>query len=78
MKNGTSLRKVSSLDLYDVAFYLMDVRATMYEDQHEAIQALHRRITDAIFENETGMPAVSRWMPSADQLVAGATPSNGT
>lgn len=41
-------------------------QSIMYEDQHKAMESLKKRISDKIWENETGMPAISRWMKPAD------------
>mgnify|MGYP001405676331 CR=1 FL=1 len=66
MSTGTSLRKVPSHDLYDIALCLMRDYAIMYEDQHKAIEGLKRQINDKIFEWQTGLPAIARQFAPAD------------
>jgi hypothetical protein len=74
VQTGRNLRELDSRSLYDVGFYLM--RATMpTKEEADARAGIDRAIRDRMYEEETGMPAVSQWMAPAD---AAARPqSNG-
>ncbi len=67
---GTSLRNLGTLDLFDAAYALMVEMAKTTKEEHEAIEALDRKIHDAEYEAETGMPAITKWMApaNADEL----------
>lgn len=65
-KTGISLRSLGTLDLFDAAYALMVEMAKTTKEEHEAIESLDKKIHDAEYESETGMPAITKWMQPAN------------
>lgn len=63
---GTSLRNLGTLDLFDAAYGSMVAMTMMNEEERKALDALDKKISDASFESDTGMPAITQWMPPAN------------
>lgn len=64
--NGRSLRSLQSKDLVDAALYLMAQQTKITEEEHKSFEKFESSIADLIYEKETGMPAITRWMAPAD------------
>lgn len=67
------MRDLSSFDLFDAAYGSMVKRVLTTEEEGKALDALDKKISDASFESDTGMPAITQWMPPAN---ADALPPN--
>lgn len=39
------------------------------EEEYEAIRKVDGKIADLVFEDETGMPAITQLIPPADEMV---------
>lgn len=59
---------VDSVDLFPLAIFLMTKYSLVTKEEHEAMEKFNARINDVVYEHQTGMPAISRWMPSADKM----------
>lgn len=66
VENGRSLRDLNSKDLVDAAFYLMSLQTKTTKEEHEVFEKFEQTISDLVYEKETGMPAITRWMAPAD------------
>lgn len=66
LSTGTSLRSLGTLDLFDACYALMVEQAKTTKEEAEVIEKLDRRISDAQYESETGMPAITKWMQPAN------------
>lgn len=66
LSTGTSLRSLGTLDLFDASYALMVEQSKTTKEEHEAVESLDKKINDASFEAETGMPAISKWMQPAN------------
>lgn len=66
LSTGTSLRSLGTLDLFDASYALMVEQATTTKEEHEAVESMDKKINDAAFEAETGMPAITKWMQPAN------------
>jgi hypothetical protein len=65
MRTGRDLRELDSRSLYDVGYYLMR-RDLPTEDEAKARDRIDQAIYNQMFEEESGLPAVSQWMQPAD------------
>lgn len=66
LSTGTSLRSLGTLDLFDACYALMVEMAKTTKEEHEAVESMDKKISDAAFEAETGMPAITKWMQPAN------------
>lgn len=46
----------------------METREVTTEEEHKARKAFKSKISDVVYEHETGLPAIAQWMAPADQL----------
>jgi len=65
-KTGTSLRSLGTLDLFDATYALMVEMSKITKEEFEAVESLDKKINDATYEAETGMPAITKWMQPAN------------
>jgi len=54
--------------LFSVAYHLLFESSQQTEEQAEARQKVRARLRDVEYEAETGMPAITQWMPPANEL----------
>lgn len=71
LHNGAGLGTVSSIDLPDVAYRLMVAYFSQEKNVIEAIEGLNKQLANRAFEEETGMPALTQRIPSADEMYKG-------
>ena len=46
--------------------YALAQRTTLYKEQVEVLEKVEQTLTDLIWEEETGLPAIARMFPPAD------------
>ena len=68
---GADLRRIDARLLFPIAYAAMLEFEIVEEGVVKARESIQRKINDAQFEHDTGLPAIARSMPSADQLVKG-------
>lgn len=66
IENGRSLRELKSKDLVDAALFLMSLQTKTTKEEFESFEKFEQRLSDLIYEQETGMPAITKWMAPAD------------
>lgn len=69
MHTGRSLRELDSGSLVDIGYRLMLKFEIVSEEEYEAIRKVDGKIADLVFEDETGMPAITQLIPPADEMV---------
>lgn len=57
---------MESHDLCDAAYYLMIQQGLHSEDENKVIDQINSKFADLAYEEETGMPAITRWLAPAD------------
>jgi predicted nucleic acid-binding protein len=68
---GADLRRLDARLLFPIAYSAILEFEIVTEEVMKAREAIARKFNDAQFEYDTGLPAISRSMPSADQFVKG-------
>lgn len=66
-QTGVSLRSLHTCDLFDAAYVLMVQSHLRTEEEHDVVDAINKRLSDAAFEADTGMPAITKWMAPANE-----------
>ena len=66
LATGRDLRDVPAPLLYDVAVAALYRTATLFKEQGESQDHIDKSISDLIWEEETGLPAIARSFGPAD------------
>lgn len=66
INTGVSLRSLNTRDLFDATYALMSNRSRLTEEEVEALDKLDKAISDSAYETDTGMPAITQWIPPAN------------
>lgn len=65
---GADLGVVDSRMLFRIGYSALLDMGIRTKEEHDAVAAVDRKLNDAQYELDTGLPAITRSMPSADQL----------